>query len=195
MLGPYWARQPLGPCWACQLWEVPGDDNSSHCRLVPLCLGVHWDVHLGIVDEAGLAGLPEQRLFMCFEQSEFEVVDVIIFIWVVDSQVFVKGIVFSSVLYCVSVLQSATVARIPNTLPPCCHPPSVDNVCTRPNTLLHSNGDSAHLCPFGHIFGLFEKYLWYILGMNCAYVGYILAYIGQSWIYISCCHDCLSRFL
>ena len=40
-------------------------------------------------------------------------VDVIIFIWVVDSQVFVKGIVFSSVLYCVSVLQSATVARIP----------------------------------------------------------------------------------
>ena len=39
-----------------------GDDNSSHCWLVPLCLGVHWDVHLAIVDEAGLAGLPEQRL-------------------------------------------------------------------------------------------------------------------------------------
>ena len=52
----------LRPCWARQLWEVPGDDNSSHCRLVPLCLGVHWDVHLVIVDEAGLAGLPEQRL-------------------------------------------------------------------------------------------------------------------------------------
>ena len=40
-------------------------------------------------------------------------VDVIFFTWVVDSQAFVKGIVFSSVLYCVSVLQSATVARIP----------------------------------------------------------------------------------
>ena len=51
-----------GPLLARQLWEVPGDDNSSHCRLVPLCLGVHWDVHLVIVDEAGLAGLPEQRL-------------------------------------------------------------------------------------------------------------------------------------
>ena len=96
-----------------QLWEIPSDDNSSYSWLVPLCLGVHWDVHLGIEDEAGFAGLPEQRLVMCFKQSEFEVVDVIIFIWVVDSQVFVKGIVFSSVLYCVSVLQSATVARIP----------------------------------------------------------------------------------
>ena len=103
-----------------------------------------------LVDEAGLAGLPEQRLVMCFKQSEFEVVDVIIFIWVVDSQVFVKGIVFSSVLYCVSVLQSATVARIPqtrpNTLPPCCHPPSVDKICTRPNTLLHLYDDPAPLC-------------------------------------------------
>ena len=64
---PYWCwllTSPplLRPCWARQLWEVPGDDNSSHCRLVPLCLGVHWDVHLVIVDEAGLAGLPEQRL-------------------------------------------------------------------------------------------------------------------------------------
>ena len=38
----------LRPCWARQLWEVPGDDNSSHCRLVPLYLGVpHWEVHLG----------------------------------------------------------------------------------------------------------------------------------------------------
>ena len=50
---PYWCwllTSPplLGPCWARQLCEVPGDDNSSHCRLVPLYLGVsHWDVHLG----------------------------------------------------------------------------------------------------------------------------------------------------
>ena len=52
----------LGPCWARQLWEVSGEDNSSHYWLVPLCLGVHWDVHLAIVDEAEFAGLPEQRL-------------------------------------------------------------------------------------------------------------------------------------
>ena len=64
------------------------------------------------MDEAGLAGLPEQRLVLSFEQIEFVVVDVIFFTWVVDSQVFVKGIVFSSVLYCVFVLQSATVARM-----------------------------------------------------------------------------------
>ena len=32
----------------------------------------------------------------------------------------------------------------PNTSPPCCHPPFGDKICTRPNTLLHSDGDSAH---------------------------------------------------
>jgi len=36
-------------------------------------------------------------LVICFKQSEFEGVDVVIFIYKVDSQVFVKGIVFSSV--------------------------------------------------------------------------------------------------
>ena len=45
-----------------ELWEISSDDNSSDGWLVPFCLGVHWDVHLGVVDEAGLAGLPEQRL-------------------------------------------------------------------------------------------------------------------------------------
>ena len=35
-----------------------------------------------------LAGLPEQRLVLSFEQSEFVVGDVIFFTWVVESQVF-----------------------------------------------------------------------------------------------------------
>ena len=84
-----------------KLWEIPSDDNSSYSWLVPLCLGVHLDVHLGIMDVAGLAGLPDQGLVMCFEQSEFEVCDGNFFIWVVDNKVFVKGIVFSPVFYCV----------------------------------------------------------------------------------------------
>ena len=42
---PYWCwllTSPplLGPCWARQLCEVTGDDNSSHCRLVPLYLSL-----------------------------------------------------------------------------------------------------------------------------------------------------------
>ena len=44
-----------------QLWEIPSDDNSSYSWLVPLCLGVHLNVYLGMMDVAGLAGLPEQR--------------------------------------------------------------------------------------------------------------------------------------
>ena len=86
---------------ALQLGEVPGYGNSSYCRLVPLCLGVHWDVHIGVVDEAGLDGLPEQGLFMCFKQSEIEVIDVNMFILVVDCRVFLKGVVFSSAFNCV----------------------------------------------------------------------------------------------
>ena len=69
-----------------ELWEISSDDNSSDGWLVPFCLGVHWDVHLGVVDEAGLAGLPEQRLVLSFEQSEFVVVDVIFFTWVVEAR-------------------------------------------------------------------------------------------------------------
>ena len=42
-----------------ELWEISSDDNSSDGWLVPFCLGVHWDVHLGVVDVAGLAGLPD----------------------------------------------------------------------------------------------------------------------------------------
>ena len=52
---------------------------------MPLCLGVHWDVHVfGVVDEAGLDGLPEQGLFICFKQSQIEVIDVNMLIFVVD---------------------------------------------------------------------------------------------------------------
>ena len=70
---------------ALQLGEVPGYGNLSYCRLVPLCLGVHWDVHVvGVVDEAGLDGLPEQGLFICFKQSQIEVIDVNMLIFVVD---------------------------------------------------------------------------------------------------------------
>ena len=42
-----------------ELWEIPSDDNSSNGWLVPFRLRVHWDVHLGVVDVAGLAGLPD----------------------------------------------------------------------------------------------------------------------------------------
>ena len=58
-------------------------------------------VHIGVVDEAGLDGLPEQGLFMCFKQSEIEVIDVNMFILVVDCRVFLKGVVFSSAFNCV----------------------------------------------------------------------------------------------
>ena len=114
-----------------KLWEIPSDDNSSYSWLMPFRLGIHLDVHLGIMDVAGLAGLPEQRLVMCFEQSEFEVCDGNFFIWVVDSKVFVKGIVFSPVFHCVSVLQSATVARISRLAPIFCIHASIHPLVTK----------------------------------------------------------------
>jgi len=68
-----------------KLREIPSDDNSSYSWLVPLCLGVHLDVHLGIMDVAGLAGLPDQGLVMCFEQSEFEVCESKMLIWALQA--------------------------------------------------------------------------------------------------------------
>ena len=63
-----------------ELWKISSDDNSSDCWLVPFCLGVHWDVHIGVVDEAGLDGLPEQGLSVCFKQSQIEVIFSIIYL-------------------------------------------------------------------------------------------------------------------
>ena len=79
---------------------------------MPLCLGVHRDVHIGVVDEAGLDGLPEQGLFMCFKQSEIEVIDVNMFILVVDRRVFLQGVSFSSAFNCVLLFSMSFVINL-----------------------------------------------------------------------------------